>query len=83
MVLTLLTHSPVARLPTRGVCVTAEGAKIEAPQTRCRKECPAAARVGGSAASAQNFSIFIIKKTCFGALCSMNFILNVPARESS
>ena len=78
-----MAHSPVARLSTRGVCVTAEGAKIEAPQARCTKECSAATGVRGSAASSQNFSIFIIKNTCFGALWSMDFILNVPARESS
>jgi len=39
---------------------------------------------GGAVLPPQNFFlIFKIKMTCFGALWSMDFILNVPAREGS
>jgi len=51
-----------------GVRESSEGAKIEAPQA------PRGVRY---------FRIYKIKMTCFGALWSMDFILNVPAREGS
>ena len=70
--------------------VRSEGAKIEAPQA------PRRVGAGGVTFSRwrrglgrglcplpRKFLNFEIKMTCFGALWSMDFILNVPAREGS
>jgi len=73
-------HTPVfqARSQTSewgGAWVSAEGAKIKAPQAPrvgCGRGCPPPAGGGvwggGCATSPENFWIFKIKMTCFGAL---------------
>ena len=75
--------------------MSAECAKIEAPRGVCagggvplpRGGVPLPLEDGsgqGAVPPPQNFFlIFKIKMTCFGALWSIDYILNVPAREGS